>query len=37
LLLDPEQFRFPFPVMIPREGSSMPPRGLRSEMPSEGP
>jgi Cu+-exporting ATPase len=34
LLLDPEMFRIPFPVMIPREGPS-PVRGSRPEMPND--
>jgi hypothetical protein len=37
LLLDPEQFRFPFPFVMPREGNAVPPRSPRSEIPSEGP
>ncbi len=36
LFLDPEQFRFPFPFTIPREGSPTPPRSSRPEMPSAG-
>jgi Cu+-exporting ATPase len=37
LLLDPEQFRIPFPVALPREGNLPPARGPRPEIPSEGP
>jgi Cu+-exporting ATPase len=36
LLIDPDQFRFPFPFMMPREGSPSPPRGMRPEVPSDG-
>jgi hypothetical protein len=34
LLLDPEMFRIPFPVAIPREGPS-PARGPRPEIPGD--
>jgi Cu+-exporting ATPase len=37
LLIDPEQFRIPFPVAIPRESNPPPARGPRPEIPSEGP
>ena len=34
LLVDPDQFRFPFPFVLPRDGN--PPRGPRPEMPGDG-
>jgi Cu+-exporting ATPase len=37
LLLDPEQFRIPYPIAVPREGNVPPARGPRPEIPSEGP
>jgi regulator of protease activity HflC (stomatin/prohibitin superfamily) len=36
LLVDPEQFRYPFPVAIPREGTPSPPRSPRPETPGDG-
>jgi Cu+-exporting ATPase len=36
LFIDPEQFRFPVPFVLPREGSPTPPRSPRAEMPSDG-
>jgi Cu+-exporting ATPase len=36
LFLDPEQFRFPFPFAIPRQGNPVLPGSSRPEMPSNG-